>query len=427
MLFNTFFTTLNKTNIPYAITGRTEKYPEVIHSDIDIIIPSNSFYAFWKFMNELSEIGICWIQVISHETDAHYCVISLSDGINHRILKPDVCSDFYRKAILLIKSDFLLNNRMFNPKGFYQLAPEKEFIYYLLKKIDKGSINPEQFKHIREQWLQNPTECLKLASSYFNDSNILLIENILINNEFLLFVSKINDLKTYLHENLKFNLKDLLYKINNRVKRILQPTGLVVAFMGPDGSGKTTIIEGVKADITEVFRQNKQFHLYPKYSKSIVPTIAPHSQKPRAFLGSVFKLFYFLCLYFFGYWTKIYPLKIKSTFIVFDRYYHDILVDSLRYRNGAGKFLTKFVGFLIHKPDIWILLDAPAEVIQNRKKEVTFEETSRQVKAYQQLFCELDNAFVINANQTPDRVIYDTEKVIIEFLKERTSKRYKNY
>ncbi len=40
-LFNQYFTLLNKAEIPYAITGRTENYPEDIHSDIDIVIPKN--------------------------------------------------------------------------------------------------------------------------------------------------------------------------------------------------------------------------------------------------------------------------------------------------------------------------------------------------------------------------------------------------
>lgn len=126
-----------------------------------------------------------------------------------------------------------------------------------------------------------------------------------------------------------------------------------------------------------------------------------------------------------GYWTKIYPQKIKSTFIIFDRYYHDILIDKKRYRNGTTDFWIKFIGHFIPKPDLWILLDAPADVIQNRKKEVTYEECVRQVEAYKMLFGELNNAFIINANQTPEKVIYDAESVIIQYLKKRISKRYK--
>ena len=213
----------------------------------------------------------------------------------------------------------------------------------------------------------------------------------------------------------------------NRINRILHPTGLVVAFMGPDGSGKTTIINGVKANLTEAFRQSKQYHLFPKGGADGAPVKNPHELKPRGHIGSILKLFYFLYLYLLGYSIKVYPLKVKSTFIIFDRYYHDLLIDPYRYRHGAGAIWLKFIGYFIPKPDLWILLDAPATVIQQRKSEVTLEETTRQLLAYKSLFSTLHNAQIVNANQEAQEVIFACEQVIIEFMKQRTTKRYKNF
>jgi thymidylate kinase len=81
---------------------------------------------------------------------------------------------------------------------------------------------------------------------------------------------------------------------------------------------------------------------------------------------------------------------------------------------------------MIPKPDVWILLDVPGDVIQKRKAEVTPAESKRQVLAYQDLFKTLKNGVVINGNQIPSKVVYDTEQVIINYLKVRTAKRYKN-
>jgi Thymidylate kinase len=425
-IFNTYFSKLNESSIIYCITGRTEDYPENIHSDVDIIIPNYQFNMFWSFMKNLQSYDIEWIQSISHEHNAHYCIISFSNGTNHQILKPDVCSDYFRKSTLFLKSEYLLSDRILNPKGFYQLSPQKEFIYYLLKKIDKGYIDQVQFNHLRGQWIQDQDGCINTASTFFSKESVNIINNTLKYNDLSLFYDNIKFLKKELHHNLKINITPLILKIKNRINRIINPTGLVVAIMGPDGCGKTTIINGIKSNLTEAFRQNKQFHLYPKKGKGTESVIDPHAEKPRGFIGSILKLLYFVYLYIFGYWTKIYPLKIKSTLVIFDRYYHDLLVDPYRYRHGAGLFWIKIFSFPIPKPDLWILLDAPSEVIQQRKSEVPQEETKRQLLAYHQLFSQLNNAYKVNANNKPEQVIYDAKQIIIQHLKKRNFSRLKN-
>ena len=34
--------------------------------------------------------------------------------------------------------------------GYYMPAPEKNLLYYLLKKVDKGSLNEEQFEYLKQ-------------------------------------------------------------------------------------------------------------------------------------------------------------------------------------------------------------------------------------------------------------------------------------
>lgn len=427
LIFNQFFTKLNAVGIPYAITGRTENYPEQIHSDIDIIIPKNKFKMFWGFMRNLRNDDMDWIQTISHESTAHYYVISLSNKEKHTIIKPDVCSDYIRNGSLFLKADYLLENRVLDDRGFYVLSPDKEFAYYFLKKIDKGWLDAEQYKHLKKQWQSNSIKCITAIAPFFTKKSQTLIGLIFNENDNeIVLKDNITVLKKELHQNLGFNFGYFFGRILNRMIRMFKPTGLVVAFMGPDGSGKTTIINGIKSDFSQIFRQSKQFHLFPKETKNTPPAINPHAQKSRGYFNSLAKLLYFLGLYSYGHWFKIVPLKIRSTLVIFDRYYHDILVDPKRYRNGTSKFWTRLIGKLIPKPDLWILIDVPGDVIQKRKPEVSPEESARQVLAYQELFKKLDNGFVINGNQNPDKVIFDAEQVIINHLKIRTANRYKN-
>jgi thymidylate kinase len=68
------------------------------------------------------------------------------------------------------------------------------------------------------------------------------------------------------------------------------------------------------------------------------------------------------------------------------------------------------------QPELWILLDAPAEVLQARKQEVTFEETARQRHAYSDFVRKQQKYVIVDASQSLDRVIADAQKAIMENL-----------
>ena len=59
----------------------------------------------------------------------------------------------------------------------------------------------------------------------------------------------------------------------------------------------------------------------------------------------------------------------------------DAIVDPKRYRYGGPIWLLNLIWKITPKPDLIVLLDAPAEVIQQRKKEVPFEETAERLLA----------------------------------------------
>ena len=124
-LFTFFFEQLNSTEIKYAVIGDTKDFPEVILGDVDIVIGNNDLQKFWLFLNQLKEENISWVQRISHEITAHYCIIKFKETKSNQVLKPDICTDYIRKTKLFIKSDFLLKNRVFNKKGFFELSHSK--------------------------------------------------------------------------------------------------------------------------------------------------------------------------------------------------------------------------------------------------------------------------------------------------------------
>jgi thymidylate kinase len=100
--------------------------------------------------------------------------------------------------------------------------------------------------------------------------------------------------------------------------------------------------------------------------------------------------------------------------LICDRYYHDLLVDPKRYRYGGPAWAAELVGKLMPQPKLWILLDAPAEVLQARKQEVTLEESARQRQEYLDFVRKQRNHLVVDASKSLDRVITEIAKALME-------------
>jgi thymidylate kinase len=198
----------------------------------------------------------------------------------------------------------------------------------------------------------------------------------------------------------------------------------MVVLMGPDGCGKTSVLDGLEEELAPLFRQVHRFHLRPERARvprKVGDAADPQGQEPRGQMASFAKLGLWLSDYLVGYLIDIYPKMLQSRLILFDRYYDDILIDERRYRYGGPKWLLKSVWRLIPRPDILILLDAPADVLQARKSEVSYLETARQRNAYLEHVRGLEYGLVVDATRPLPEVISDVKRTIVEHLEARTA------
>jgi thymidylate kinase len=128
--------------------------------------------------------------------------------------------------------------------------------------------------------------------------------------------------------------------------------------------------------------------------------------------------------YTIGYLANILPQLVRSsTLILFDRYYHDLLVDTRRYRYGAQLWPVRLVGWFIPRPHLVFLLDAPPTVLHERKQEVSFEEAARQREEYLKLARDLPNGHVVDASKPLDEVVAEVGKTILDHMAKRTGRR----
>ena len=152
-------------------------------------------------------------------------------------------------------------------------------------------------------------------------------------------------------------------------KYIRQPFSRTVAFLGPDGAGKSTVLQNI-ADLDILFAKTTSFtHLKPQYllkrrnqNRGVVTE--PHAEEPRNTWTASLKM----VVYVQEYWIEHFFNPQRHPHIkIYDRYMHDTIIDPRRYRLPEGGFAQRILSKLAPKPVVFIVLDADPEIIQARK------------------------------------------------------------
>lgn len=198
------------------------------------------------------------------------------------------------------------------------------------------------------------------------------------------------------------------------VRRWLKPSGLFLALLGPDGVGKSTTTANIRRELKPLFPEQREFHWRPQLLMPRPEDPPPgdrnsrtqelfsqnrHGDPPRGFLVSTARLLGVMLDYWIGYFAQIRGDLVRSNLVVFDRYYHDILVDSLRYRYGGPKWLLRALMFALPPWIVFfIILDAEEDVVYSRKQEVTLSEIRRQRAAYRELSIQLPFALLLRTD-----------------------------
>ena len=196
--------------------------------------------------------------------------------------------------------------------------------------------------------------------------------------------------------------------------------GLWVAVFGPDGAGKSTVIQGLTDELSLSFCGIRQFHFRPQFRRHWVdspPVTDPHGMPARGTILSLFKLLYWLADCWYGYLFIVRPARAHARLVISDRYFHDIVVDPYRYRLPVGcLWFARFLGSLAPRPDLFVLLDAPAGVVLGRKPELSYSELWRQRLAYIETFCTRPNAFIVDGDRPVGEVTRQVSRLVLEGL-----------
>jgi thymidylate kinase len=205
------------------------------------------------------------------------------------------------------------------------------------------------------------------------------------------------------------------------LRRWREPAGLLIACLGPEGSGRVNVIEHLSARPLAPFLQAHIMDLRPQMMRPV--PVNPESKIPRGRLSTVAKLMMFFADYWLGYWLQIRPKLVRATLVVSNRYFDDILVDPRRYRFGKPHAFARWLLPWIPRPELWLVFDVASEVLQTRTRQVAAAEAARLRGEYRKVLRRQEDVVVLDASQPIEEVSAEAERAIVAQLARRTARR----
>jgi len=204
-------------------------------------------------------------------------------------------------------------------------------------------------------------------------------------------------------------------------KRPLVP---ILALVGPDGAGKSSVLAAVAEKLPERFPfwSVANRHWRPE----VLPNIGVLAGKPQPERGQPVAprrksgRFYFLRLAYYGadflmgYFFKDCPVRSGLTPILYDRCFWDMYVDPLRFGLGGTSGMLA-LGRVLPGPDLIVCLEVDPHIARERKAELSDEEVARQNKAWFDLAGKIRTPLHILDAREP--VEANAEKVVALYLR----------
>lgn len=428
-----FFKTLSEQNIEYFVFGEYKELPyDTGGSDIDIVVLGNKVEDVYNILRRISaENDVIIASVFRNATALFPRFLHKDWGIQIDLFD----GGFFFNGVSYYDVRYL-KNYIVEHNGIKVLLSAKGFFVDYFKEIVHNGKSREKYRNaVLDAFSNNRQECEREIFEMYGDEALHLIESNL-NLEGLNSIGM--SLRNLIREKLKRKNRftTLKSKCVKYTRLFQEKPGYVIAVLGTDGSGKSTIINSIMPWLGESFHNSVKYnHLRPNLipsiselihgrrkneSKEPVVVTEPHSKKQSGLIGSIFRWGYYLTDYTFGYFRVVWLRIIAhSDVFVFDRYYYDYYIDQKRSRTNLPHWIIRCGEFMVPAPDLILCLGGDPEKIYNRKPETSLEEVSRQTKMLREFCDSRSNAVWVDTTFPQEESIAAVKEAIYNMMSKR--------
>lgn len=340
------------------------------------------------------------------------------DDLTNRIVL-DVCSHYTSERCLLVRDSVLLHGRDRDADGFVVVSKASEFTIDLARVLQDDQPVAEDFRRLRALWSADPDGAQQRFDELVGETGRSLAD----------WFAQPPTAWAQLGESMRartayrpaLRLADTI----RSARLVLRPAGLHITVLGPDGVGKSTLIENVHRLLQPFFDGWLVFQFRPDVFNRIVVRVNPdpHGKAPRSPIVSWAKVAYYFGDHWLGWLFVVLPARARNAFVVFDRDFDDLMVDQRRYilqRSGA---LVRVLRQLLPRGQATFILHGDPQAIHARKPELPFGELGRQQAAYRSLAANDQRYHVVSVDHAPDEIANAVTQEVIALLARRSALR----
>lgn len=161
-----------------------------------------------------------------------------------------------------------------------------------------------------------------------------------------------------------------------------------VLVVGPDGAGKSTVVDKVVARLEGCGAQVSRAHHRPGVvagrPPGAGPVTDPHAEQPRSTAGSLAKLAVVFADHVIGGQSR-WRIQRRHGLLLLERGWFDMAVDPCRYRLPARLTpVVRILGRALPRPDVVLLLTGEPAALHARKPEIGVAEVDRQTREWRE-------------------------------------------